>query len=59
MKLYKTESLSEQRDKLTSYFKLAKKLKNFKMVCTPLVEETDYGYLFAGKCDKSADMWLT
>jgi hypothetical protein len=54
MKLYETESLSEkQRDKLTSYFKLAKKLKEFQNGCTPLVmiaysrkkKETDYGYL--------------
>jgi hypothetical protein len=38
MKLYETESLSEkQRDKLTSYFKLAKKLKKFQNGCTPLV----------------------
>jgi hypothetical protein len=37
MKLYETESLSEkQRDKLTSYFKLAKK-KEFQNGCTPLV----------------------
>jgi hypothetical protein len=35
MKLYETESLSEkQRDKLTSYFKLAKKLKEFQNGCT-------------------------
>jgi hypothetical protein len=53
MKLYETESLSEkQRDKLTSYFKLAKKLKEFQNGCTscydsPIREkkETDYGYL--------------
>jgi hypothetical protein len=53
MKLYETESLSEkQRDKLTSYFKLAKKLKEFQNGCTPLVmialfgeKKTDYGYL--------------
>jgi hypothetical protein len=38
MKLYETESLSEkQRDKLTSHFKLAKKLKNFKMVAPLLI----------------------
>jgi hypothetical protein len=38
MKLYKKQSLSEkQRDKLTSYFKLAKKLKEFQNGLTPLV----------------------
>jgi hypothetical protein len=39
MKLYETESLSEkQRDKLTSYFKLAKKkIKNFKMVALVMI----------------------
>jgi hypothetical protein len=55
MKLYETESLSEkQRDKLTSYFKLAKKkLKEFQNGCTSCYDspirrkkkETDYGYL--------------
>jgi hypothetical protein len=51
MKLYETESLSEKQT--TSYFKLAKKLKEFQNGCTPLVmialfgekKETDYGYL--------------
>jgi hypothetical protein len=64
MKLYETESLSEkQRDKLTSYFKLAKKLKEFQNGCTPLVmialfgEKRDRLWVsFAGKCDRNADV---
>jgi hypothetical protein len=64
MKLYETESLSEkERDKLTSYFKLAKKIKEFQRL-TPLVmialfgekKETDYGYL-CRQCDRNADMY--
>jgi hypothetical protein len=31
------KSIRKQRDKLTSYFKLAKKLKEFQNGCTPLV----------------------
>jgi hypothetical protein len=52
MKLYETESLSENKEKLTSYFKLAKKLKEFQNGCTLVMialfgekKETDYGYL--------------
>jgi hypothetical protein len=61
MKLYETESLSEkQRDKLTSYFKLAKKLKKFQNGCT-LVMIALFGEkrrrqimgIFAGKCDRN------
>jgi hypothetical protein len=38
MKLYETEGLSEKtKTKLTSYFKLIKKLKKFQNGCTPLV----------------------
>jgi hypothetical protein len=67
MKLYETESLSEkQRDKLTSYFKLKKKLKEFQNGCTPLVMIALFGekrgdrlwVSFAGKCDRNADMCL-
>jgi hypothetical protein len=66
--MQRTESLSEkQRDKLTSYFKLAKKLKEFQNGCTPLVMIALFGeregdrlwVSFAGKCDRNADMWLT
>jgi hypothetical protein len=35
MKLYRNrKSIRKQRDKLTSYFKLIKKLKNFQNGCT-------------------------
>jgi hypothetical protein len=51
--IIRKKSIRKQRDKLTSYFKLAKKLKEFQNGCTPLVmiaysekkKETDYGYL--------------
>jgi hypothetical protein len=67
MKLYETESLSEkQRDKLTSYFKLAKKLKEFQnghSSCydSPIRRKRRRQIMgiFAGKCDRNADMWLT
>jgi hypothetical protein len=64
MKLYETESLSEkQRDKLTSYFKLAK--KEFQNGCTSCYDSLfekrrrQIMGIFAGKCDRNADMWLT
>jgi hypothetical protein len=68
MKLYETESLSEkQRDKLTSYFKLAKKIKRISKwlhsSCydSPIREKRRRQIMgiFAGKCDRNADMWLT
>jgi hypothetical protein len=61
------KSIRKQRDKLTSYFKLAKKLKEFQNGCTPLVmialfekkRRRQIMGIFAGKCDRNADMWLT
>jgi hypothetical protein len=66
MKLYETESLSEkQRDKLTSYFKLAKKLKEFQNGCTLVMialfgeKEGDRLWVSLQANVIETDMWLT
>jgi hypothetical protein len=68
MKLFETEALSEkQREKLTGYFQIVRKVKEFQNGCTPVVMIALFGEKegdrlwtsFAGKCDRDATMWLT
>jgi hypothetical protein len=61
------KSIRKQRDKLTSYFKLAKKIKRISKwlhsSCydSPIRRKRRRQIMgiFAGKCDRNADMWLT